>query len=309
MRASYMEREGIKKLLPVVIILIALNLSTFALAYPQTMIINSGCCASVPLAKDFSAYYTAAWRLFHDPSNIYTRGSLADGGPQILPQPEQFKYLPIFLVMVAPLTLLNYQSALTVFDVIQLLLLPLMALLVYKLLANDKKSLLTIGIVMVVALLQPSPTPNWGFSVSYFWQWAEGQDKVLNTVILLLSFYLGQTKKPTLSGIALALGSFDVRFFLLALPLFALYNKLHLKKAVAALLISLGLSCSLFLVGGIGANFISMLFSSGLSTPLYYYGFIPLLTIVALMVAERKELYDLARSFSKRQDRSANFRT
>jgi hypothetical protein len=286
-------------LFSIALISIALNLYTFSVAYPQTFIINSGISAGPPLAKDFSAYYTAAWRLFHDPSNVYTKGLLADGGPQILPHPEPYKYLPIFLIFIAPLTLLNYQSALTAFDVIQFLLLPVMALLIYKILSADKKSLLIIAVVLVLSLLMPSPTPNWGLSVGYFWQWAEGQDKVLNTVILLLSFYLGQTKKPFLSGIALALGSFDPRFFILAMPLFILYNKLQLKKAVSALIVSLGIFNLPLLIGSMGTGFISMVFNSGLETPLYYYGLIPLITIGAIMVANWRELYDLARSYSK----------
>ncbi|HYB92593.1 MAG TPA: hypothetical protein VED00_00395 [archaeon] len=287
--------KGKTILLLVALVSIALNLYTFSLAYPQTFVINSGCCATVPLAKDFSAYYTAAWRLLHDPSNVYTKGFLADGETQILPQPEQFKYLPIFLVFIVPLTLLNYQSALTAFDIIQLLLLPLMAWLVYKLLDKDRTSTLVIALVFIVALLQPSPTPNWGLSVSYFWQWEEGQDKVLNTIILLLAFYFGQTKKPYLSGIFLALGSFDLRFFVLSIPLFLLYNKMQLKKALAALLISLGVFTSPLLIGTMGSGFITMQFSTGLQTLFDYYVLIPLLTLVAIMAVKWKELRELSK--------------
>ena len=118
----------------VVVLSLALSLVAFAIALPETTRADSGCCApgSSALAKDFSAYYVAAWRLFHDPANIYTKGSVPDGGPQVLPQPQGYKYLPSFLVLAAPLLLLPYQTALLAFDFFQLLLLPLVALLLYR---------------------------------------------------------------------------------------------------------------------------------------------------------------------------------
>jgi hypothetical protein len=40
----------------------------------------------------------------------------------------------------------------------------------------------------------------------------------------------------------------------------------------------------------IGSGFLNMLFSSGLSTPLYYYALIPLLTVLALTAANVREI-------------------
>jgi hypothetical protein len=80
--------------------LIALNLFTFARAYPEILTLNSGCCSNQVLAKDFSAYYVGAWRLFHDTSNVYAPGNVSDGFPSIPPRPESFKYLPSFLLTV-----------------------------------------------------------------------------------------------------------------------------------------------------------------------------------------------------------------
>lgn len=280
--------------LSIVLVSILLNLYTFIQAYPETFAIDSGCCASQILAKDFSAYYTGAWRLFHDPSNIYTQGLLNDGQPPIYPQaptlqPEPFKYLPSFLIFISPLLFLNYQEALIVFDIIQFLLLPLMAFLIYILL--KERSILTIAVVLVIAVLQPSPVPHWGLSVSYFWQWGEGQDKVLNTALLLLSFYLGKNHKPILSGVTLALGAFDPRFFLLSLPLFALYNRLNLKKAGLSLVASLATLNSPLLLDGIGLGFLRMAVERGAGTPLYYYALIPFLTLVSITVVNIKEIY------------------
>ena len=291
-----LKNETKKKILVFLIVSVSilLNLYTFVRAYPETFKIDSGCCGSQILAKDFSAYYTGAWRLFHDPLNIYTQGLLNDGQPPIYSQlprlpPEPFKYLPSFLIFTSPLLVFNYQEALIAFDIIQFLLLPVMAFLVYTLL--EERSALTIAIVIIIAVLQPSPVPHWGLSVSYFWQWGEGQDKVLNTTLLLLSFYLGKSRKSISSGVALALGAFDPRFFLLSLPLFVFYNRLDLKKAGLSLVVSLAAVNSLLLLDGIGVGFLRMAVERGATTPLYYYALIPFLTLVSIMVVNIKEIY------------------
>ncbi|HML03275.1 MAG TPA: hypothetical protein VK487_07875 [Candidatus Bathyarchaeia archaeon] len=291
-----LKSEARKKIVVLLIVSISilLNLYTLVQAYPETFKIDSGCCGSQILAKDFSAYYTGAWRLFHDPSNIYTEGLLNDGQAPIYPQaptlpPEPFKYLPSFLIFTSALLVFNYQEALIAFDIIQFLLLPVMAFLVYTLL--KRRSILTIAIVIIIAILQPSPVPHWGLSVSYFWQWGEGQDKVLNTTLLLLSFYLGKGRKPVLSGVALALGAFDPRFFLLSLPLFIYYNSPYLKRAGLSLVASLAALNSPLLLDGIGIEFLRMVIERGPTTPLYYYALIPFLTLVSIMTVNIKEIY------------------
>ncbi|MGA2666258.1 MAG: hypothetical protein ABSF83_15075 [Nitrososphaerales archaeon] len=269
--------------------LILLNLVTFVDAYPETKVADSGCCSDRTLAKDFSAFYVGAWRLFNDPSNVYTPGAVSDGGPAIVgPQPESYKYLPSFLFMVAPLLSVGYQQALTAFDVFQFLLLPLVALLVYRLVGE--KGLAATVVVAVIALLQPSPLPHWSLSASYYWQWAEGQSKVLETFLVLLGLYLGKAGRPAASGGVLALSAFDPRFTLLALPLFATYNRARLRPAFLSLAaVSLATNAAL-LYPGVGSGFVTMLLSTGLTTPLYYYALIPLLTIVALTVVDAREV-------------------
>ena len=295
-----LKNEARKKaiLLSIVIVSILLNLYTFVQAYPETFAIDSGIGASHILAKDFSAYYIGGWRLFHDPSNVYTKGLVSNGEPYIYPQPQLYEYLPSFLIFIAPLLFLGYQDALIAFDIAQFLLLPVMAFLVYELLKD--RSTLTIAIVIVILILQPSPTPHWGLSVSYFWQWGEGQDKVLNTALLLLSFYLGKTRKPILSGVIFGLGAFDPRFFLLSLPLFAVYNKLDPKKSWLSLIASLLVFNFPLLIDGIGAGFLRMMVQSGIGTPLYYYALIPFLTLVSLIVLTAKEFYLLLRALLSR---------
>lgn len=265
-----------------VLCLLALNLVVLAAAYPETTRADSGCCSTKTLAKDFSAFYTAAWRLLHDPGQVYTTGYLNDGEYHILPQPESYKYLPSFLLMVLPFSVLPYQQALTAFDVFQFLLLPLVALLVYEI--TKEKGIAPTLIVAIIALLLPSPSPHWSLSAAYYWQWGEGQSKVLETFLLLLSFYLGKTKRPALSGIVLALSAFDPRLALVALPLFVMYNRAGLKSAFGAGAITLLATNAALLIPGTGSGFLAMLLNSGLTTPPYYYVLIPLLTVVALTI-------------------------
>ena len=271
------------------VLLIALNLYVFATAYPETYTPSPGITTSGSiLAKDFSAYYVGAWRLWHNPSQIYHFGALGGAEPVTPPHPEAYKYLPSFLLIVSPLLSLNYQQALTAFDVVQFLFLPLMAYMLYSLLGNKH---LAVGLlVMVVALLLPLPIGQWGLFPSYYWQWGEGQAKVFLTFLLLLSFYLGNKGKPVLSGVALALGFFDVRFGLLAIPLFVMYNRKNLKAAVASAIGSLAISNVMLLYPGMSGGFVSMVFGSGITTPIYYYALIPFLTLLALIVVNFKEL-------------------
>jgi hypothetical protein len=269
--------------------LIALNLYTFIVAYPETYTPSPGITTSGSiLAKDFSAYYVGAWRLWHNPSQIYHFGALGGTEPVTPPYPEAYKYLPSFLLIVSPLLTLDYQQALLVFDIIQFMLLPAMAYMLYKLLGN--KHLAVTFAVMVIALLLPFPTANWGLSPSYYWQWGEGQAKVLLTFLLLLSFYFAKKEKPILSGIALALGFFDVRFGLLAIPLFIMYNRKNLKVSITSAFASLALSNLMLLYPGMTAGFTSMVFGSGITTPLYYYSLIPFFTLIALIAVNFKEL-------------------
>jgi hypothetical protein len=163
-----------------------------------------------------------------------------------------------------------------------------MAYLLYKLLEN-KPLAVTIA-VMIIALLLPFPTINQGLSPSYYWQWGEGQAKVFLTFLLLLSFYLGSRGKPYLSGIALAFGFFDPRFGLLALPLYIMYNRKNLKAASVSLIGALALSNGMLLYPGMASNFLSMVFASAVTTPLYYYALIPFFTLIALIIVNFKEL-------------------
>jgi len=143
---------------------------------------------------------------------------------------------------------------------------------------------------MAVALLLPFPSPQAGFSLSYYWQWGEGQAKVFITFLLLLSFYLGSRGKPILSGTAFAFGFFDPRFGLLSIPLFVMYNRKKIKAATASAMSALVLSNLMLLYPGMGSGFIGMVFSSAVNTPLYYYSLIPFFTLLSLIIVNYKEI-------------------
>jgi len=271
-----------------IVTLIVLNLYTFIVAYPETYRVDSGISSGEIVAKDFSAYYIGAWRLLHNPSQIYTRGFVDDGEYPVYPRPQAYKYLPSFLFLVSPALSLDYQQALIAFDIFQFALLPLIALLLYNLL--NRKGLVTTFIVVVIVVLQPFPWPNWGLSVSYFWQWGEGQAKVIETFLFLLAFYLGYSTRPRLSGIIFALAAFDPRFGLLSLPLFLMYNRKNLMSSVGSMLGTLIISNLPLLYPGTGSGFLNMVLNFGVTTPLYYYASIPLLTIISLMIVNYREM-------------------
>jgi hypothetical protein len=272
-----------------VIVLIAINLLSFIMAYPETYTPSPGISVGGDiLAKDFSAYYVGAWRLWNNPSHIYSFGALGGAEPQTPPRPEAYKYLPNFLLIASPFLALNYQQALLAFDIVQFLLIPAMAFMVYRLL--DKMHLAIIFAVLTIVLVLPFPGTSYGLSPSYYWQWGEGQAKVFLTALLLLSFYLGNKGKPVLSGIVFAFGFFDPRFGLLAIPLYVMYNRKNLKLAGASAVLSLAASNAMLVYPDMGTGFYNMVFDSGIMTPLYYYALIPFLTLMALIVVNFKEL-------------------
>ncbi len=283
----------------VVAVLLALNFVTFLAAYPESLVIDSGCCAPRELlAKDFSAYYTAAWRLIHNPAQIYTHALLVEGGPVVLPQPEGYKYLPSFLLMVSPLLVLPYQNALLAFDVLQFMLLPLIGLLLFELIKERRLAVIIPAVVGVLLFPLPSPTPHWSISISYYWQWAEGQSKVLDTFLLLSALYLAKKDKPRLAGAMFAFASFDPRFSLLAIPLFITYtDRRNVRRSLAFMAATFLVINVPLLYPPTGVGFLEMVFTTGLPTPPYYYTFIPIATLSALMLIDHVELGLAVRRF------------
>ena len=281
-----------------VAVLILVNLAILVAALPETGRIDSGCCVSgQALAKDFSAYYTAAWRLFNNPAQIYHHGSLDTGEPAVLPQPQGYKYLPSFMLLVSPLLLLPYSSALVAFDVIQFALLPVIAYLLYYLLKKQGFVVASViaAIVLVVPLPQTVPQPV--ISFSYYWQWAEGQCKVLDVCLLLTALALAKSGRPRAAGVAFAFSAFDPRFALLAIPLMLAYTK-QLRTTVVYAAGALVITNLALLYPPTFLGFLSMVLSSGALTPPYPYTMIPITALVLLLIADRDSVVSTFRDLA-----------
>ena len=270
------------------IIIVGLNVYTLSVAYPtMTQPLNLG---GSDLPRDFSVYYIAAWRMFHNPAQIFNTSPLNDGEPAIYPSLTPYKYLPSFLLLISPLIDLSYYQAFWVFDAIQFIILPLMAFLLYRLL--EKKHPIAAFSILVAVLLLPYPMPGRGLSVSYFMSWAEGQAKILLTFLLLLSFYFGYSGRAHLSGVIFALGAFDPRFTVLALPLFLFYNKNKLRNAIVPMIIAFAGLNALVLYPGTFQGLVNMVLGSGTTTPLYTPAWIPAVMIVCLIVVNASQMVE-----------------
>jgi hypothetical protein len=231
--------------------------------------------------RDFSVYYMAAHRLLNNSPQMFSTQSLDDIGPAVYPYLTPYKYLPSFATLISPLTGFGYYQAFWIFDALQFIMLPLIAFMLYRLLESKH---LAIGLsVLVLVLLMPYPMAGRGLSVSYFMQWAEGQAKVLEAFLLLLSFYLGYKGKVALSGVAFALSAFDPRYALLGLPLFLFYNREKLKSAITVMVSALVLSNVVFLLPGVAAGFVGIIFGSDYAEPFWTPAWIPLALILCLL--------------------------
>ena len=204
---------------------------TLVSALPATQGTGSYCDSSgcTYYARDFSAYYEGAFRLIHNPSHVYAFGNVTGDYP-IPPNSKHYRYSPFFLLLIVPLLALSYHDALVAFDLVQFALLPLLAYVVYRIFVSiptgggrtvRRTWLGLLLLALFVVLLQPFVLPPSGFtywSWSYWWQWAEGQARVLQTLFIALAVLFVQTK-PRASGLFLTLSSFDPRMTLAALPL------------------------------------------------------------------------------------------
>lgn len=280
-------------------ILIGLNLLTFLSAFPQMF----GYDASGK-ARDFSAYYIAAWRFLNDPSTIY-RGAAIAGQYVISPHPATFKYPPFFILLIVPFLLASYQSGIVIFNTIQFLMLPGIAFLIYKTMSCRARSVPAMIPVLVLTLLAPISAPQFlflqyrmkfveafiangsisqlqdGFSNAYYWQWVEGNARVLEMLLFFLSIFLA-TKRSALSGVAFGLSTFDPRMGILALPVTLAFNKSskNVSRFFDGLALTLGINIPIMLYSNIGGQFVAEVLQS--SPFLFYaYEWIPFYSIIA----------------------------
>jgi hypothetical protein len=287
-----------KGIILVILIAVALNVFTFCLAFPQAFQLPQ----SATFARDFSAYYIGEWRLVHNPTQIYY-GGVESGDYQILPRPQTFKYTPSFLILFAPFLTLSYQNALTAFDILQLALIPALAFFVY-ILVKDKNLVLG-SIAAIIVLIDPLASPSishtalsflgtriaslnaQSFMASYYTGYMLGNAHVLQAVLLVGALYFGFVKKPWLSALLFAFGSFDPRGALIALPLLLWYNRhLMLKFITGATAFLAATNLPFFFYYGIGFAFLHAELNGNIVTHMYPYDWIPIYSIAVLTIIE-----------------------
>jgi len=272
-----------KALAAVIIVALALNVATFIEAYPRTFKQLDS-----TYAADFSAYYIGAWRLIQNPTAIYYSGDYIQGDYVILPKPQTFMYPPSFLVFFSPLLTLDYQTALNVFDFIQLISIFALAFLLYKLLQG--KPLLLGSIAIVVVLLLPVADLNhFGLMYlfqGYYWGYALANAHVIQTALIAAAIYFAFIKKPWHSAFLVALSSFDPRVTLLAIPILLWYNRANLKKF---LICSIGLIAAFnlpfFFYSNIALTFLEKRVNGSVGD-MYAYDWLPIVAVAALTAVE-----------------------
>jgi hypothetical protein len=257
-------------------------------AYP---VVSNGAVPGSNITIDFGAYYNAAWRLLHNPTQLYTNGVVGGDYPFKV-QPVPFLYLPYFAYFILPYLTLSFTSGAVAWDAFQFLLLPAMGFLLFKALRNYN-IIVMIGVLWIV-LLQPLPFPphytvsfyDLYHSQSYYWQWAEGQAKVFETFFVVLGFYLSKARRPYLAGVAYGIAFFDPRFPLLAIPLYLIINRGQYRRFAIALFGTLAVGDLILLYDGLASSFITMVQTNGLGVPYYQYTWIPAYSIAALTAVE-----------------------
>ena len=284
-------------LILVIVIAIVFNIASFCFAYPEI---------STPefetTARDFSAYYMGAWRLFNNPTQVYYDGSLP-GDYTLNGTPQPFKYTPSFLILMMPFLALNYLDALTVFDFLQLALMPLLAFFAYKL-VKDKN--LTLGaIAAVIILITPLPTPASNipvtepfhlgifdinaqcFAPAYYCGYIYINAHILQAVLLIGALYFGYTKKPWLSALLFSFGLLDPRAALVAVPLILWYNRQAIRQfIVATTVFVLVTNLPFFFYYDVGLTFLRMGLSADIVSQSYAYDWIPIYGVAALTIIE-----------------------
>ena len=273
-------------LLTVILIALALNTYTFSLGYSS---------AAAPVleeyANDFSAYYIGAWRLFHNPTQIYASGHYLPGDYLIEPTPQIFKYTPSFLVFFSPLLALSYQDALNLFDILQFLSVFASAFFVYQLIKNQ--NLLLGSIAIIVVLLAPVAL---SFDAKilfqgYYWGYTMANAHILQTALIVGALYFAYTKKPLVCAFMVAVACFDPRIVLLALPLLLWYSRHTLHKTILA---SIGfitaLNAPFFFYQNIGQTFLQQEVQGNIITQMYAYNWVPILAVITLTLIETTSL-------------------
>ena len=282
----------------VIIVAVSLNVITFLYAYPQALNLPQ----SATFARDFSAYYIGEWRLLHNPTKIYYGGAMLGEYP-ISPRPQTFKYAPSFLVLFAPFMLLSYQNALAVFDLLELVLILVLAFFVYKIIRD--KNVVVGSLAAVVILLDPLPSLSFSqagfasqlyrffslnpqtFSSSYYLGYMLGNAHVLQCILVVGAAYFGFIKKPFISALLFSFGLFDPRVAIIAFPLLLWYNRKELLKFLIGSVAFVALTnLPFFFYHGIGETFLQQELKGSIVSQWYPYDWIPIFAVASLAFLE-----------------------
>jgi hypothetical protein len=258
-------------LISVITLALALNALTFGLAYPETFKPMSSM-----YARDFSAYYIGEWRLFNNPTTIYIGGN-QPGDYYIPPNVQTFKYTPSFLVFFAPFMSLSYQNALNVFDILQFLSIFALAFFVYKIVKDKKIVGAAVAAFVILVAFQPG----------YYWGYAQANAHIIQASLIVGAIYFGFSKKPWLSALLFAIGAFDPRGALLALPLLLWYNRQRLLKfgmGIVSFLAALNLP--FFFYNDIGLSFLRIEVNGDIVSQIYSYDLVPIIAVATLSLLE-----------------------
>ena len=278
-----MQSKTQKILILAIAVAITLNTFTFLSAYPETFKPYS------PIyANDFSAYYIGEWRLFHNPSTIYIGGNQPGDYP-IHPNVQTFKYTPSFLLFLAPFINLSYQDALNVFDILQFASMFALAFFIYKIVKDKKVLWGSIAAVVILVSFQPG----------YYWGYIQANAHIIQTTIIVGAVYFGFSKKPWLSALLFAVGTFDPRGALLALPLLLWYNRQKLWKfGLGAVAFVAAFNLPFFFYSDIVMNFLRTEVNGEIASQIYSYDLIPMIAVSALTVLEVIAEVDRRKNFS-----------
>jgi len=286
-----------KKILVIVIIVaLALNVFTFMSAYPRTFK-----ALDATFAADFSAYYIGEWRLFHNPTTIYWSGDYLPGDYVIPPKPQTFMYTPSFLIFFAPFLAVDYQTALSLFDIIQVLSMFALAFFIYKILKDKNLALGCIAAVIILLL----PIPNvlnldaQAIFPSYYWGYALANGHVIQGTLIVAALYFGFTKKPWLSALFVAISSFDPRVTLLAIPILLWYNRGRLRKFLSGSVAFIAaFNLPFFFYNNIGFTFLEKRVKGDVVSAMYAYDWLPLAAVATLTVVELVTFVAVKRGYS-----------
>ena len=122
---------------------------------------------------------------------------------------------------------------------------------------------------------------------------------IIQATILVGALYFGFSKKPWLSALLFAVGAFDPRGALLALPLLLWYNRQKLWKfGLGAVAFLAAFNLPFFFYSDIGMNFLRTEVNGDIASQIYGYDLVPMFAVATLTILEVITVIDRKTNFS-----------